>query len=279
MTKVHPVDYQIKTDSELLLTVSVVTFKPDLMELRSTMRSLVTALSNFVRAEVAITVVDNSPEDTISNLLKFELRDWNYDLISGHGNVGFGRGHNLAMHKLGQFHLVLNPDIQMKPDALKFAVSFLTLNPTCGLISPYAVWPDGTRQYLCKQFPAAFDLLLRGFTPSTVRGAFTKRLSRYEMRNETQDDVYWHPPIVSGCFMVFRGVILRELGGFDPGYFLYFEDFDLTIRCSKIATIAYVPTVEVTHSGGHASRKGAWHIRQFIRSAHRFYMTHGFKLI
>ncbi|WP_114213972.1 glycosyltransferase family 2 protein [Ochrobactrum sp. 3-3] len=279
MTKTQPARCKSTIAPNLLLTISIVTFKPDLVELRATLDSLTSALSCFERDQIAITVVDNSPEETTSDLLQTALKSWNYRLVHGHGNIGFGRAHNLAIQTVGQYHLVLNPDIQMEPDALRFAINFLNENPTCGLISPHAVWPDGQRQYLCKQFPAVFDLLLRGFSPSIVREAFTKRLSRYEMREETQGDVFWNPPIVSGCFMFFRSEVLQKTGGFDPTYFLYFEDFDLSLRCKNFANTAYVPTIKIVHAGGHASRKGVWHVRQFIRSAAQFYATHGIRLI
>lgn len=279
MTKIQPTWHKSAIAPSLLLTISIVTFKPNAVELRSTLDSLTSALSCFERDQIAITIVDNSPEDTISALLQTALSSWNYKLIQGHGNIGFGRAHNLALQTMGKFHLVLNPDIQMRPDALQLAVNFLNNNPTCGLISPHAVWPDGRRQYLCKQFPAVFDLLLRGFTPSIIRDAFNKRLSRYELRDETQDDIFWDPPIVSGCFMFFRSKVLNQTGGFDPKYFLYFEDFDLSLRSTRLAKTAYVPTIKVVHAGGHASRKGAWHVRQFLRSAAKFYATYGIKLI
>lgn len=91
--------------------------------------------------------------------------------------------------------------------------------------------------------------------------------------------IFWDPPIISGCFMLFRGEIFRKLNGFDPGYFLYFEDFDLSIRAAKVTRVAYLPTVKIVHGGGDAARKGLWHIEQFIRSAYIFYRKFGLKLI
>ncbi len=261
-----------------LLTISIVTYRSDPAELRGTLSSLRQALRSFDVADVGIILIDNSPHSGAGEIARRELADWDVTVLEGHGNIGFGRGHNLALPNTGQFHLILNPDIEMQPDALRLALEFMRANPHCGLLTPMAHWPDGTRQYLCKRYPALFDLLLRGFAPQAIRAWFDSRLARYEMRAETGDQIYWSPPIVSGCFMLFRGDVLRKLDGFDPAYFLYFEDFDLSLRSGRLAPTAYVPTVRITHAGGHAARKGWWHVREFGKSAIRFYRKHGLKL-
>lgn len=269
----HPVE------NRPLLTVSIVTFNPDFVELSQTLDSLKIALNRLEKNCFLLTIIDNSTSGSVSTFLAENYRHLPLRLIHGHGNIGFGRAHNLALNRVGQFHLILNPDIQLHPDALANAIAFMGSNPQCGLISPYADWPNGERQYLCKRYPAALDLFLRGFAPSLVRNFFSTRLKRYEMQAETQNIVYWNPPIVSGCFMFFRSGILLEAGGFTDSYFLYFEDFDLSLRVHKFSEIAYVPTVRVLHSGGNASKKGIWHIRTFIKSAITFYTIHGLKLI
>lgn len=260
------------------LTVSIVTFRSDADEFRRTLSSLRVALQDFSGDDVAIFVIDNSPQNELGEIVAQELASWTVEVLHGHGNVGFGRAHNLILDRTGEYHLILNPDIEMRPDALQKALRFLEEHPACGLLTPMAYWPDGCRQYLCKRYPALFDLLLRGFAPARLAAMFDQRLARYEMRAETQDEVHWEPPIVSGCFMFFRGDVLRALGGFDEAYFLYFEDFDLSLRAGKKTQIAYVPAVRVVHAGGKAGKKGWWHIRQFGKSAVRFYATHGLKL-
>lgn len=262
-----------------MLTISIVTFNPDFTELEKTLSSLRTALSGFTHDSFRIIIVDNSASNAVGCFLRQNFPDLPVQLIHGQGNVGFGRAHNMALAQTGEFHLILNPDIELDPDALVNAIEFMRASDHCGLLSPRASWPDGQRQYLCKRYPAVFDLVLRGFAPRVIRSFFSARLAHYEMQAETQNSVCLNPPIVSGCFMFFRGETLKKTGGFSDKFFLYFEDFDLSLRCGQIAETAFVPSVKVVHAGGHASRKGFWHIRVFIRSAITFYRIHGLKIV
>lgn len=268
-----------QTNKLPLLTISIVTYNPDFNELKKTLGSLRTALIAIRSQAFSITIIDNSATNEVASFLLRNYRDLSVNVIQGQGNIGFGRAHNLAMHQMGEFHLILNPDVQLAPDALFQSITFMRENENCGLLSPLASWPDGQRQFLCKRYPAVLDLILRGFAPQNIRSWFTDRLARYEMQAETQNDVFWNPPIVSGCFMFFKATTLKKAQGFCDRFFLYFEDFDLSLRSLQIANTAYVPIVKVTHSGGKTSSKGLWHIKVFIRSAITFYRIHGIKLI
>jgi len=270
----------------VMLAVSVVTYGGDVVCLESTLSHLAVAAGALPagRAALRLVLVDNGPGAVErSAALSRLLQGWDggAEILSGHGNVGYGRGHNLAIGRhASAFHLVLNPDVELAPDALVQALAFLGAHPECGLLAP-AVWgEDGTLQYLCKRRPAAVDLLLRGFAPQWLRERFRFRLDRYEMRDLINErDVVWDPPIVSGCCMLFRTGVLERVGGFDPRYFLYFEDFDLSLRTAQIARIAYVPAVRIVHHGGGAARKGLAHVRMFAASAAKFFNRHGWRLV
>jgi len=84
-------------------------------------------------------------------------------------------------------------------------------------------------------------------------------------------------PALSGAFMLVRRDAIDRTGGFDPRFFLYFEDFDWSVRLNKITRTAYVPSVHVVHHGGHAARKGFAHVRWFMKSGRRFYGKHGWR--
>lgn len=229
--------------------------------------------------QVKLTVVDNSdPSDPCLDAFRERYPKAAIDLLSGHGNIGFGAGHNLAMKSLdSDYHIVLNPDVELAPDTILEALRFMQAHPECGLLAPAVFEPKGEQQFLCKRYPTIFDLFLRGFAPHWLANRFRSRLDRYEMRDAVGDSVLWDPPIVSGCFMLFRTEVLKRLGGFDPRFFLYLEDFDLSIRASRISHIAYVPQVRIVHHGGYAARKGFMHVRMFVASAVKFYIKNGWK--
>src|SRR5487761_1948014 len=200
-------------------------------------------------------------------------------VLNGHANIGYGAAHNLVLHGTGSdYHLVLNPDAELAPDALVNAVRWLDAHADVGALAPAATGPDGARQYLCKRYPAVFDLLLRGYAPRWLRSAFSRRLARYELRDIVDADPPRDAvgiPMLSGAFMLVRREAIDRSGGFDPHFFLYFEDFDWSRRLSVIMRNAYVPSVRIVHHGGHAARKGLRHLRWFVASGWGFFCRHG----
>lgn len=275
------------------LQVSIVTFRPDLRLLERCFRKLVLAIGaaredGAVRT-VALALIDNTGDRAIAQgvvrLARARFRDARVQMtyLHGHANIGYGAAHNLVLHGSGaDYHLVLNPDVELAPDALAVGVRWLAEHPDIGAVSPEVVGTDSRRLYLCKRYPAAFDLLLRAFAPRAVRALFRRRLARYEMRDVIDPDpareIIDIPAMSGACLLVKRAAI-DATGGFDPGFFLYFEDFDWTVRLNRITRTAYLPAMQALHHGGHAARKGLRHIAWFIRSGIRFYRKHGWRLV
>lgn len=273
------------------LTVSVVTYHSDGALLDRCLAKLALAIGaareDGVVKSVAVALIDNSEDartaDEVIRLGKLRFADSGVQLhfLHGHANIGYGIAHNLMLNGTGgDYQLVLNPDVELASDALANAIRWLDVHPEFGAAAPAAERPDGTPAYLCKRYPAVFDLFLRGFAPRRVRRWFRKRLERYDMRDAidpTGVAPVPDPPVMSGCCMLVRRKAIDDTGGFDPKFFLYFEDFDWSLRLGKVTRAVYLPSFRVVHHGGDAARKGWKHVGWFARSAFRFYNKHGWR--
>jgi hypothetical protein len=271
------------------LSVSIVSFSPDISLLRRTLATLRVSLE-YAReqksmGEVFFWLIDNGSghawKENLQALLDAELDgvDWlTVRLISGQGNVGYGQGHNIAIRQSTcDYHLVLNPDVMLEQDAIHEAVVFMEAHKDVGLLAPFVVEKNGTLQYLCKRYPSVLDLFLRGLAPPVLKRVFRRRLDYYEMRDLTGPEPLFDVPMVGGAFILCRCALLNELRGFSEDFFMYFEDFDLSLRAGKILRTAHVPDVKITHVGGNAAKKGLKHIIMFVRSARAFFGKHGWK--
>jgi len=76
--------------------------------------------------------------------------------------------------------------------------------------------------------------------------------------------------------MLARRDALASVRGFDPRYFLYWEDADLCRRLRRHGYhIRYVPGATAIHRVGHSSRTARpASIRAFHESAYLYYSTH-----
>jgi GT2 family glycosyltransferase len=270
------------------LSISIVTYAANLPLLQKTIKSLSDAVKfahdRNLLGYAVLAVVDNGPDNRLDGFLRDELPGiWPYGLkfIRPFKNAGFGAGHNLALKDIpadsSEYHLILNPDVILEEDAISNALLYMSRRPETGCLTPHASWPDGSRQYLCKRYPSVFTLFLRGFAPKPLTMPFARRLADYELRGVTEHENIDTMQIASGCFMFCRRRALDEAGGFSSRFFLYFEDFDLSLRLARNWRIAYAPSVRIMHFGGRSSLKGLRSIAMFARSAVIFFNTHGWK--
>lgn len=273
------------------LSVSVVTFNPDLALLAAALRSLAASIRQAQAGrqlgDVSVTLLDNSPKERfflrLQELAKSLFADaphLRYSVLTTGANLGYGAANNLAIQaSKADYHLVLNPDVILAEDALSAALRYMESHHEIVLLSPLVTGKDGERQYLCKQPPSVWILFLRGFAPAFLRRRFERRLQQYEMRVETANGDYVGHFLASGCFMLVRGAALRAVGGFDAAYFMYFEDYDLSLRLARHGSLAFAPSVKIIHHGGGAAAKGWRHRIWFLRSALRFFKSHGWRLV
>jgi len=164
----------------------------------------------------------------------------------GSENIGFARGNNFLIEKAkGEFILMLNQDVFVKPAVIEKLLKFLEENQEYSCVSPQLRFEDGTPQYSCRPDPKGVFFLLKS--------ALAGWKSFYFYYSPDKSGEVDH---AGGSCLLWRSEILKKLKGFDPHpyYFLYFNDVDLSYRLRKAGgKIYFLSTVWVTHLHGKSA--------------------------
>jgi GT2 family glycosyltransferase len=271
------------------LDVFIVTFYSDLLILGKVLKRLEDAATSCEELFCRVCVVDNSfgrEKSYFEGLNQLLLSNkLNIKVYSSKSNVGFAQANNFAFEMLSHqspeadYILVLNPDAFLSLDSLNRALEKMNNHPEIGVLLPRFKSESGQDLYLAKRYPNLWVLFLRGFAPTCLKKLFQKSIDAYDLKDRPADQPHLETVVGSGACFLMRRNIWAALGGFDPRFFLYFEDFDLTFRANKITQVAYEPSIEVVHLGGHTAQKGRTHIKYFIKSAGRFFNKNGWKFL
>ena len=214
-----------------------------------TIGKAIDSLLKYTHCDFRLIIVDNGSTDGTKEFIKEKYPS--LELIETEKNIGFGAGHNLIMDSLdSEYHAIINPDIILRDDVISKMAGYLEEHPETGMLSPKIEFPDGRPQILGKRIPKPQYLVasrLRGNKPG-------KLLSEYAMLDE---DLSSPCKIenATGCFMLIRTSLFREIGGFDKRYFMYFEDCDLTRTVNSVSQVLYYPYATVYHEWGRESKK------------------------
>lgn len=228
-----------------MVTVSIVTYKTDLGELRKCLDSLTSPLVS------KIYIVDNSYQKYIADFCNGQE---NVEYI-GSDNVGYGAGHNQALRKIVgtdvKYHLVLNSDVYFSPDVIDKLVEYMDKNGDVAQVQPNVVYPDGEMQYTCRLLPTPANLIFRRFLP---KGMVENMNYRYMLKfwdHKTEANIPYH----QGSFMFFRVKCFKKIGVFDERFFMYPEDIDITRRMHKSYRTMFYPNITIVHAHRAASYK------------------------
>jgi GT2 family glycosyltransferase len=233
-------------DQRDMISASIVTYNQEPEILQKT-------ISSFLSSSYSSTlyIVDNSPTD----ILRIFCEGENIKYFFGHGNIGFGAGHNLVIKNasfIGKYHLVLNPDISFNEGVLESLIQYMESNEDVGLTTPKVFYPNGEVQYLNKLLPRPFDWIGRLLIPSSFILDWIN--NRFELRFTNYNKIM-NVPYISGCFMLIRSAILSEIGFFDEKIFMYGEDTDLSRRIHMKYKTVFYPFVSVIHEFQKGSYK------------------------
>ena len=226
-------------------------------------------------ADFALYVVDNaSPDGCGQKLAATDFGDARVTVIQLAENVGFGKGHNTVLERLdSEVHFILNPDILLTGDILDGLADWLLTQNGAAMATPQLCYPDGRLQHLPRRKPTPWLLLARQLAPK-FGGIFKKADDHYTM----QDEDLTRPRKIEFCtgsFMAVRTDVLKEIGGFDPAYFMYVEDADLTQKVLQKGTVWLVPQFSAIHAWHRAPMRDAGKFKMQLVSMGRYFKKWG----
>jgi N-acetylglucosaminyl-diphospho-decaprenol L-rhamnosyltransferase len=158
-------------------------------------------------------------------------------------NVGFGAAVNAAADAVPDVdaYLLLNPDCAIGPDSFARLVDALRADGRLAAVGPVMRYPDGRYGIssgpdpsMAKEWLAALRvdrLVPRRLAAAAARSSWLRRRVRLLGYVAAQPASGVHEADwLSGFCLLVRAVAFRDAGGFDPRFFLYFEDVDLCRR-------------------------------------------------
>ena len=187
-----------------------------------------------------ILVVDNGSQDGSIQKLKHEFGDVIY--LPFEKNLGFAGGNNRGFEYVlkhdYEYVMMLNNDVFVEPSFMFHLINYMVFHPETGAIQPkiffndnrLRIWNGGSRY-------ASF---------------FGWAYSRNYMREEGNlqsivHEVDW----ITGCALLVRTSILKEIGLLNENYFIYYEDVDFSFRIKKAGySLIFHPDSVIYHIAG-----------------------------
>ena len=174
-------------------------------------------------------------------------------VIETGANLGFGRAANCGMEAAeGRRILLLNPDCVLG-EGLPELLAWLDEHPGVGIATGWIVESDGrVQRNWGRRPPSLWSEILEHTTLASLLPSLFGR----HWLGQGDEKVLRFVPAVSGMAMILERALVRRLGGFDPAFFMYLEDFDLCWRARATGVrIARNPVATILHHGGRSARR------------------------
>lgn len=183
--------------------------------------------------------------------------DW-LQLEASQENLGFGAGNNAVVRPrveagtCPEHVLLLNPDTVVRKGALKEMLRFQLAEESADFVGPASFSGGAEADVTAFRFPGIISHLVDG-----LRFGFIDRLfARYRVAPAVRKESHRTDWVSGGCVLIRRRVFER-VGYFDEGFFLYFEETDLSRRaCAHGLFSWYHPAAEIEHYAGAATGLG-----------------------
>jgi GT2 family glycosyltransferase len=169
-------------------------------------------------------------------------------------NLRFSRGNNVGIASaIGDYVLILNPDTVIHEGSLDRWMRYADGHPEAGAFGCRVLNPDGSYQRSGRPFPTIWRSWIGALGMRRI-GYISEVFTSDEYlgwNGDTERTIDWQ----SGCCLLVRGALLKQIGAFDDQFQYYYEDVDLCHRVWDAGfQILFAPDVTITHLGGQSTK-------------------------
>jgi hypothetical protein len=205
-----------------------------------------------------IFVVDNDSDDDIREVVVGFLEGHpgvKTHFIGNDRNLGFAAANNLAISQAsGRYVVLLNPDTELKDDALSKMVAWMDAHPDVGLAGPKLLNADGTLQPSVRALPRLLDqtlILLKAHRYARNLPPLKRYFEDAFDYGKTQDVEQ-----LMGAALFVRKDVFTKIGLLDEAFFIWFEEVDFCRRAQTAGfRVVYVSDIAIVHHGGESFSK------------------------
>jgi GT2 family glycosyltransferase len=196
-------------------------------------------------------------------------------VVENPANLGFAKGNNVGIRvSKGEYVLILNPDTIIHDGALDKWIASADRHPEAGAFGCRVLNVDGSYQHPAQPFPTIRRQWIAALYLRPL--AYVSKVFISDMytgwKGDTERTIDWQ----CGCCVLFRGNLLKRLGGFDEQFFYHYEEVDLCRRVWEAGyPILYTPEASITHLGGQSVNR--FPIRfalESYRNRYRYFYKH-----
>ncbi len=228
-----------KKNTKLAISIIIVNYNVS-AEIDRCLESIFLVLRNI---SLEVIVIDNNSPQRDIETLKNKYEKVNFVFLKE--NIGFGRANNKGVElSTGRYILFLNPDTILLQDFVSPIMSFSETNSQVGACGPMLVYEDFRFQY---SFGGRMGLLYETAEAFMFISAYRK-IFRFLKKKDILSGKVIKVGWLSGACIIIRSDIVKEVKGFDPDYFLNYEDIDL---CRKVEEAGfsnyYFPSCKCIH--------------------------------
>ena len=186
---------------------------------------------------LSVVVVDNGSTDHTVPRVRVGFPD--VTVLETGANLGFAAGNNVgiqhALDRAADYVFLLNNDTEVDPQLVRHLVDAAEADASVGVVGPKVF------------FFAQRDRLWYGGGWVQEWAGASGHIALGELDNNSVTDPV-ETGYVTGCALMARTSVLRQVGVLEPAFFIYWEDVDLSVRIRRAGyRVLYVPKAVVWH--------------------------------